>query len=205
LSDRRDRFRGRGQYNTTRAMVVEPDTPQRIARLTPVADVLARLDALVKPVTPRSAEPSAALGHALAEDIVIAAPIPAAARALRDGWAVPSHLTTDASGYAPAPLPFAVRTDVGEPLPGDADAVAPLDAVAVRDSTAQALGPVTPGEGVLPASADVAAGATLLAAGPRLGGVGIAIFTAGGGTPVGVRAPPLRLRPPQPSRDGRVA
>jgi molybdopterin biosynthesis enzyme len=185
-------------------MVVEPDTPQRIARLTPVADVLARLDALVKPVTPRSAEPSAALGHALAEDIVIAAPIPAAARALRDGWAVPSHLTTDASGYAPAPLPFAVRIDVGEPLPSDADAVAPLDAVAIRGGTAQALGPVTPGEGVLPAGADIAPGATLLAAGRRLGGVEIAILTAAGVTHVRVRAPRLRLVRAVPTGDAVI-
>jgi hypothetical protein len=30
-------------------MVLEPDTPQRISRLTLLADVLVRLDALVKP------------------------------------------------------------------------------------------------------------------------------------------------------------
>ena len=88
---------------------MEPDRPQRIDRLTPLADVLARLDALLAPVAPRSAELSAARGRILAEDVIVASPIPPAARALRDGWAVPSDLTTDAGGYAPAPLPLALR------------------------------------------------------------------------------------------------
>ena len=88
------------------------------------------------------AELPAALGFTLAEDVVVAAAIPATARALRDGWAVASDLTTDAGGYAPAPLPSALRVDVGEPLPPDTDAVALLDAVAIRGGLAQALAPV---------------------------------------------------------------
>jgi molybdopterin biosynthesis enzyme len=183
---------------------VEPDRPQRIARLTPLADVLARLDALVEPVTPRAAELSTAVGGTLAEDIVIAAPMPRAARALRDGWAVPSDLTADASGYAPAPLPFAVRLDVGDPLPDDADAVAPLDAVAIRDGAAQALAPVSPGDGLLPAGADGARGATLLAAGRRLGGVEIALLMAAGVAEVRVRAPRLRLVRAAPADDAVI-
>jgi molybdopterin molybdotransferase len=174
-------------------MVVEPDKPQRIARLTPLADVLAHLDALVKPVTPRLADLAAAAGRTLAEDVVIATPIPATARALRDGWAVPSDLTTDAGSYAPAPLPLALRVDVGEALPGDADAVASLDAVAIRNGAPHALAPVGPGEGVLPAGADVARGATLLPAGRRVGGVEVALLAAAGMAEVRVRAPRLRL------------
>src|SRR5262245_33790415 len=105
----------------TRGMIVEPDRRQRIARLTPLADVLARLDAVVKPVTPRMVDLAAARGRTLAEDVVIHAPIPTTARALRDGWAVSSDLTTDAGAYAPAPLPSAAWVDVGEPLPRHAD------------------------------------------------------------------------------------
>jgi len=81
-------------------MIVEPDRRQRIARLTPLADVLARVDALVKPVTPRTAELAAAFGQTLAEDVILHAPVPATARALRDGWAVSSDLTTDAGAGA---------------------------------------------------------------------------------------------------------
>jgi molybdopterin molybdotransferase len=177
----------------TRAMIVEPDRRQRIARLTPLVDVLARLDALVKPVTPRTADLAAARGRTLAGDVVIHAPVPATARALRDGWAVSSDLITDAGAYAPAPLPSVVWVDVGEPLPGDADAVAPLDAVAIRDGAAQALAPVGPGEGALPTGADVASGTTLLPTGRRLGGIELALLAAAGVAEVRVRAPRLRL------------
>jgi molybdopterin biosynthesis enzyme len=174
-------------------MMVEPDRRQRIARLTPLADVLARLDALVRPVAPRTAELAAALGQTLAEDVIIHAPVPATALALRDGWAVSSDLTTDASAYAPAPLPSAVWVDVGEPLPGDADAVVPIDGVVIRDGAAQALAPVGPGEGALPTGADVARGTTLLPAGRRLGRIEIALLAAAGVAETRVRAPRLRL------------
>jgi molybdopterin molybdotransferase len=177
----------------TRAMAVEPDSPQRIASLAPLDDVLARIDARVKPVPPYTSELPPALGRTLAEDVVVAAANPAAARALRDGWAVASDLTTDAGGYAPAPLPSALRVDVGEPLPPNTDAVALLDAVAIRGGLAQALAPVAPGEGVLPAGADVAQGATLLPAGWRLDRVHIALLAAAGVDRVRVRAPRLRL------------
>src|SRR5258706_15914184 len=185
-------------------MAVETDSPQRIARLTPLPDALARLDALVAPVTSRVVDVSLALGHTLAEDVIVAAPIPPTACALRDGWAVSSDLTIDASGYAPAPLPFALRLDVGEPLPDGADAVAPLDAGAIRDGVAHALAPLSPGEGVLPAAADVAPGATFLPAGRRLGGVEIAVLTAAGVAGVALRAPRLRLVRAGPAGDAVI-
>jgi molybdopterin molybdotransferase len=188
----------------TRAMIVEPDRRQRIARLTPLVDVLARLDARVKPVTPRTADLAAARGRTLAGDVVIHAPVPATARALRDGWAVSSDLTTDAGAYAPAPLPSAVWVDVGEPLPGDADAVAPLDAVAIRDGAAQALAPLGPGEGALPTGADVASGTTLLPTGRRLGGIELALLAAAGVAEVRVRAPRLRLARAAPGSDAVI-
>src|ERR1700681_3450413 len=99
---------------------MDNDTPQRIAKLTPLGDVLVRVDALVKPVAPRRADLSAARGRILAEDVVIPGPLPATAVALRDGWAVRSELTADAGAYAPAPLAFAVRIDRGQPLPAGA-------------------------------------------------------------------------------------
>lgn len=174
-------------------MVVEPDRAQRIVRLTPLDDVLARIDALAKPVPPRASDLSGAVGRTLAEDVVAIAPIPATARALRDGWAVRADLTSDAGTYAPAPLPSAVRVDVGQPVAGDADAVAPLDAVTVRDGVAQALAPVGPGDGVLAAGGDAARGATLLEAGRPLQRLQIEVLAAAGITAVRVRTPRLRL------------
>src|SRR6476619_7576032 len=107
-------------------MVEETDNPQRIARLTPLSDVLARLGGLLRPVPPRASDLSGALGSMLAEDVVANAPVPATARALRDGWAVRADHTADAGSYAPAPLPAAARIDIGQPLAGDADAVTPF-------------------------------------------------------------------------------
>ncbi len=63
------------------------EIPQRIARLTPLADVLARVDALVKSVAPREIETGAAIGRILAGD-VNAVLNPRVPLALRDGWAV---------------------------------------------------------------------------------------------------------------------
>src|SRR5215470_6455550 len=183
---------------------MEPDPPQRITRLTPLADVLARIDAAVKPVAPSIADPSAALGRTLAEAVVIAAPIPAAALALRDGWAVASDLTTDAGAYAPAPVPTAVRIDVGQPLPPGADAVAPLDAMTLRNGAAQVLAPVVSGEGVLPAGADVSAGAVLLAAGTRLSRVHISLLAAAGIARAQIRAPRVALLRANPGSDAAI-
>ena len=179
-------------------MVSDSDPPQRIARLTPLADVLARIDALVEPVAPGPADLSAALGRTLAADVVIDAAIPASALALRDGWAVASELTTDAGTYAPAPLPAAVRVDVGEPMPPGADAVAPLDAVAIRNGAAQALAPVGPGDGVLPAGRGCRARRRSARSRPApRPGAGRAARSSGV-TGVRIREPRLRLVPPAP-------
>ena len=174
-------------------MIEDGETPQRIARLTPLRDVLARIDAHVKPVEVRTVELAAAAGRILAHDIVVDRPVPPAALALRDGWAVRSDLTADAGPYAPAPVPAAVRIDVGEPLPSDADAVAYFDAVIVRDGQAQALSPVAPGDGVLPAGADAAGGAVLIPAGRRLSALRSALLAALGVGRVAIRAPRLRI------------
>jgi molybdopterin molybdotransferase len=185
-------------------MTSDNEAPQRIAKLTPLGDVLVRLDALVGPVAARTADVSAARGRILAEDVILPGPMPAAAVALRDGWAVRSELTIDAGAYAPAPLPSAVRIDVGQPLPSGADAVAPFDAVTGRNGQAQALAPIGPGEGVLATGADVASGATLLPAGRRLGRAQLALLGAAGVTTVRIRAPRVRLLCTRPGGDAII-
>jgi molybdopterin biosynthesis enzyme len=167
---------------------------QRIARLTPLADVLARIEALVLPVEPRPAQRHLAMGRVLAEDVVAPAGLPAAARALRDGFAVRAEATADASAYAPAPLlPSPLRVDVGEIMPPDADAIAPLDAVIGRDGRHEALSSVAPGEGVLAIDADIRAGAILRRAGERLRAIDEVILAAAGVAHVMVREPRIHL------------
>jgi molybdopterin biosynthesis enzyme len=171
-------------------MVVEIEATQRIARLTPLDAVLARIDALVGPVAPREVAIGAAVGRVLAEDVRIASR-PRVALALRDGWAVNSALTHDAGPYAPARLPSAIRIDAGAPLPAGADAVAEIDAVALRDGGLEAIAPITSGEGVLPAGADADGATALRHEGQRLGAVAAAALAGAQVSRIRIREPRL--------------
>ena len=167
---------------------------QRIARLTPLADVLASFDLSVGPVRPREEAVAAALGLTLAADIIIPDAHPNAMLALRDGYAVRADTTTDASSYAPAPLvPPPQHVNTGEALPASTDAVIALDAVRLQGGRAEALAAVAPGEGVLPAAADVAAGTKLLLSGARLRRIDVALLSTFGIERVIVRQPKVRV------------
>ncbi len=163
---------------------------QRIARLTPLADVLSSFDMGVGPVAPREALVASAAGKALAADIAAAANHPEFALALRDGFAVRSDATTDAGSYAPAPLqPAPPRIETGEAMPAGADAVTPFDAIAMQGGSAQALAPISSGEGVLPAGADASPGAALKMTGARLRRIDAAALIALGIDRVMIREP----------------
>jgi molybdopterin molybdotransferase len=145
------------------------DTVQRISRLTPLGDVLARLETIVVPVPPRDSDPAAAVGSTLAADIVATADWPAAPTAIRDGWAVAADLLTDAGAYAPTPLsPPPLWVEVGAPMPAGTDAVLPLDAVTLTRTGAEAHLSVATGDGVLQTGADVRKGTVIRRAGERL-------------------------------------
>jgi molybdopterin molybdotransferase len=154
----------------------------------PLSAVLARIDAMVATVAPREVLPCAAVGKVMAGDVK-GTMRPQTAVALRDGWAVSSTLIQDASSYAPVPLPVAVRVDAGEAMPAGTDAVAEIDAIVLADGHAQAIAPVTSGEGVLPAGADAAAGAVLGREGYRLSAL-VAVSLAGRAS---VREPRVRV------------
>jgi molybdopterin biosynthesis enzyme len=171
---------------------MDDETPQRITRLTPLADVLARIDALVKQVAPREVETVTAAGRILASDVSVVLH-PRVPLALRDGWAVRGELTTDAGSYAPAPLPGATRIDVGEPMPADADAVAPLEVVVMRGGRTEIIAPVAAGEGVLPAGADADRGQTLAREGRRLTPIQAAVLAGAEVERVHICEPRVRL------------
>lgn len=175
------------------------DHPQRIARLTPLVEVLARIDTLVQATVPHQIELRFAAGRVLASQATVA-PRPPRPIALRDGWAVDSSLTAGAGPHAPAPDVGAVRIDAGQVLPAGADAVASFDLVASGRGGPEIIAPIAPGDGVLPAGADTAGGtgggspAALLRAGTRLDPIAIAVLAAAGVPQVAVRVPRLRIR-----------
>lgn len=168
---------------------------QTIARLTPLADVLAIVDAEVKPITQRTIDVAAGAGRALAADA--AAPArPASALALQDGWALSADETLGAGGYTPAQL---VRTpsrvEAGQALPAGTDSVAPIDAVKVVDGRAEALAVINPGDGVLAAGGDTDSAIPLRRAGERLRATDLAAFSAAGIARITVREPRVRVLP----------
>lgn len=170
-----------------------PQHPQAIARLTPLGEALALIEAQVKPVAPAKGAPAA--GRVLAEDVV-APRRPEAPVALADGWAIAADDTLGAGSYAPNALPRApVRIEAGQPMPPGTDSVAPLDAVQVTAAGAQALAAVFPGDGVLAPGGDAHVGETLRRAGERLRLGDVATLTALGVAAVSLRVPRVRLVP----------
>ena len=170
------------------------ETSQRIARLAPLGDVLARVDALAKPVVPRESRLDQALGAVLAADAIAPARNPARAVALADGWAVRADRVADAGPYSPVLLSSApVWVDVGDEMPADTDAVLPPDAITARGNLFEAVAAATPGEGVLAAGGQAEKGASLRRAGERLRAIDVAALAALGIESVLVRRPIIRI------------
>jgi molybdopterin molybdotransferase len=175
-------------------MAAEIKSDQRITRLTPLADVLAHIQTHVKPVAPKRCDISAALGLTLAEDIHVTSPIPAHAVALRDGYAVESETTRDASSYAPIPLPEPAFVNAGQPLPSGADSILPQDAVISHGKAFAIQSPVIIGDGVLPKGLDADPATVLLRAGQTLRNIDIAVLLAAKVASADVRAPRIAIQ-----------
>jgi molybdopterin molybdotransferase len=176
-------------------MVAVRNAPQRLARLTPLVEARLHIDRCVAPVAPRVVDITASPNHVLAAaDIAVTEPRPSLPLALRDGWAVRAEATLDASSYAPAVLAQQpVVVEIGDPLPANADAVAPPDTVEFRGTLASALVPVTTGDGVLPRGADASPGEAIFKAGRRISWVDVAVLTAIGRPSITVRQPRVRV------------
>ena len=176
-------------------MAAASETIQAIARLTPLADVLAMVDLDVKPITPRAIDLSHAAGRTLAAD-AMAPSRPSAPLAFLDGWAIAADATLGAGNYMPALLPDTPqRVEVGQPMPPDTDSVAPFDAVKVAGGRAEALTTINLGDGVLPAGGDCDSAIPLRRAGERLSLTDIAAFAAAGIARITVREPRIRVLP----------
>jgi len=91
---------------------------QRIARLAPLHEIEAAI-ASFEPVAAATVPILNAIGAVLAAPITLSEPVPAQAIAARDGWAVASADTVDASSYSPMPLTQTpVWIEAGQPLVG---------------------------------------------------------------------------------------
>jgi molybdopterin molybdotransferase len=177
----------------TQRMAVDSSI-QRISRLTPLAAILALIEAEVVAVKPQRSSVAGALGYTLAEGSVVRSNQPPHRVALRDGYAVDSASLADAGPYSPLPLTgLPPRVDAGELLPDGADAIVPLDAIAIRGERAEAIAPVVPGEGVLPAGGDAAADASWRQAGHRVRAIDAAVLAAAGIAEMRMRRPLVRV------------
>lgn len=172
--------------------MVTDSSIQRITKLTPLAAVLALIEARVEAVPSQLFRPVAVQGLTLAEDVV-ASERPPLALALRDGFAVDSAAIADAGPYAPVTLTAARRCDAGQPMPEGTDAVLPLDAVTLRGETTEAIGSVSPGEGVLPAGGDAVPQTPLRRAGQRLRAIDIALISAARIEAIAIRQPRIGI------------
>lgn len=160
--------------------MIDYSSAQRICRLTPLKAVLELINAQVGAVAPQRRTIAMTHGRALAEDVISSA-CPEYPIALRDGFAVAAASVADAGPYAPVPLPAtARRVDVGQSLPSGTDTVLPFDSVALRGARAEAVAPVTAGEGVLSAGGDAAPRTTLRRTGERMRTVDVAAMQAAG-------------------------
>lgn len=176
-------------------MAAASETIQMISRLTPLSDVLAMVDLRVKAVTPRTLDVAAAAGRALAVD-AMAAPRPTAPLALIDGWALASDATLGAAAHNPLPLVHPPqRIEAGQPLPPDADSVAPFHAVKSANGLAEALATINPGDGVLQPGGDSDPLIPLRRAGERMRMIDLAAFAAAGVSRIAVREPRIRVLP----------
>jgi molybdopterin molybdotransferase len=174
--------------------MVEDSSTQRITRLTPLAAAISRIETQIGAVAPQKSSVAAALGSVLAEDVVVARPVPAMAIALCDGYAVDAAAFADAGPYAPVALPVAVRrVDSGDTLPGGCDAVLSVDAIVLRGGRLEAVAPLTPGAGVLTAGDDATPRTPLRLAGERLRAHDIAVIAAAGIDGVAIRTPRLHI------------
>jgi len=182
-------------HKVKHATMAAPDSSQIIARLTPLADVLATLDLRVKPVAPRTIDVAQGMGRTLAGDAMVPAR-PNAAIALLDGWAIAADETLGAGNYAPALLVHTPqRIEAGQPMPPDTDSVAPFDAIKTNSSRAEALVTINPGDGVLPAGGDCDSAIPLRRAGERLRATDLAVFAAAGLSRLRVREPRMNILP----------
>ncbi|MGX7706894.1 molybdopterin-binding protein [Methylobacterium sp. Gmos1] len=158
----------------------------------PLAEAVAALAALARPVAAVEASPAEAVGAVAARDVVVETGWPAERRALRDGWAVEAAAVVGASPYAPVRLARSPTwVEAGAALPAGTDALLQPEALGADPREIEAEAAM--GEGTRAPGAELPAGTRLLAAGERVSALHVLVLSAAGLARVAVRRPRLRL------------
>jgi molybdopterin molybdotransferase len=158
---------------------------------------------------PEAVALESALGRVPATPVTAPAPLPGFARSTVDGYAVRAADTYGASEGLPSYLDVrgavrmgrapevevdaggAVEIPTGGALPPGADAVVMVEhTTEAIAGTIEVVRPVAPGEGMVGAEEDVAAGAALVAVGRPLRAADLALLAAAGVTELAARARP---------------
>jgi molybdopterin molybdotransferase len=169
-----------------------------------VADVLALLEARLRPLPSEPVELTEAAGRVLAADVVAETAVPAFDRAAMDGYALRGAETFGAGPYNPLefdvvgealpgqPYPEevqpgqAVRIMTGAPLPAGADTVLQAESAEETGGKVRVADAMPPGRHVGRRGEDIAVGAVVLRAGRVLRPQDVGVLASLGATPVSV-------------------
>jgi molybdopterin molybdotransferase len=173
-----------------------------------VEDVIALIDARVRPLEVESVDLWDAWDRVLATDMIAPAPVPAFDRSAMDGYALRGEETFGASTYIPAIFSVvgatrpgrpwggrvgpgqAIEITTGSPLPDGADAVVKVESTERRGDSLFVSEPTPPGRHVGRVGEDVTDGATVLRRGRLLRPQDLGMLSA-----IGRRIAPLFRQP----------
>jgi molybdopterin molybdotransferase len=166
-------------------------------------EAIARVERRVRPLPAEPVELREALGRRLGEDVVASAPVQGFDNSAMDGYAVRAadtgertELRVVGESAAGRPAEVAVGADeavaisTGAMLPEGADAVLRVERAAAANGHVRPAEPLQPGTDVRRAGEDVAAGATVLRAGNRIGPAELGVLAS-----LGCAAPLCHRRP----------
>jgi molybdopterin molybdotransferase len=173
-----------------------------------VDDVIALIDARVRPLAGEPVDLFDAWGRVLAADMIAPAPVPAFDRSAMDGYALRGEETFGASTYIPALFSLvgtarpgrpwdgridpgqAIEITTGSPLPDGADAVVKVESTERRGDSLFVSEPTPPGRHVGHVGEDVTEGTIVLRRGRVLRPQDLGVLSA-----IGSRTVPLFRQP----------
>jgi molybdopterin molybdotransferase len=162
-----------------------------MSELLPVPDARAAVLAATGRLGDEPVALDAALGRALAEDVVAAGNVPPFDSSAMDGFAVVAgesgrtlEIVGESRAGTPSPVTVgpstAVRISTGAAVPAGATAVAPVEETSEQDGVVVMRAEAPAGDNVRPAGDDMAAGELVLRAGTELGAPAIGLAAGAG-------------------------